>query len=103
MSDVTAEAALDVTPVLETPTVGNLPKPKASEDDVIEAMKDVVLTGPGLRLVAGGRGLQHRRHVERGFCGHVAHDASFSVVATACAVASFQAIQPSSAHFTRAG
>ena len=51
MSDVTAEAALDVTPVLETPTVGDLPKPKASEDDVIEAMKDVVDPELGINVV----------------------------------------------------
>jgi len=51
VSDVTAEAALDVTPVLETPTVGDLPKPKASEDDVIEAMKDVVDPELGINVV----------------------------------------------------
>ena len=51
MSDVTAEAALDVTPVLETPTAGDKPKTKASEDDVLEAMKDVVDPELGINVV----------------------------------------------------
>ncbi|GAC1610091.1 MAG: metal-sulfur cluster assembly factor [Mycobacteriales bacterium] len=51
MSDVTAEAALDVTPVLETPTVGDLPKTQATEEDVIEAMKDVVDPELGINVV----------------------------------------------------
>jgi len=51
VSDVTAEAALDVTPVLETPTVGDLPKTRASEDDVLEAMKDVVDPELGINVV----------------------------------------------------
>ena len=51
MSDVTAEAALDVTPVLETPTAGDKPKTKASEEDVLEAMKDVVDPELGINVV----------------------------------------------------
>ena len=51
MSDVTAQAALDVTPVLETPTAGDVPKARASEDDVIEAMKDVVDPELGINVV----------------------------------------------------
>jgi metal-sulfur cluster biosynthetic enzyme len=51
VSDVAAEAALDVTPVLETPTAGDAPKGKASEDEVIEAMKDVVDPELGINVV----------------------------------------------------
>ncbi|MFN2523129.1 MAG: metal-sulfur cluster assembly factor [Mycobacteriales bacterium] len=51
MSDVAAEAALDVTPVLETPTAGDAAKGKASEEDVIEAMKDVVDPELGINVV----------------------------------------------------
>jgi len=51
VSDVTAEAALDVTPVLETPTVGDKPKARASEEDVLEAMKDVVDPELGINVV----------------------------------------------------
>ena len=51
MSDVTAQAALDVTPVLETPTAGDVPKTRASEEDVIEAMKDVVDPELGINVV----------------------------------------------------
>ena len=51
MSDVTAEAALDVTPVLETPTAGDKPKTQASEEDVLEAMKDVVDPELGINVV----------------------------------------------------
>ena len=51
MSDVTAEAALDVTPVLETPTAGDEPRSKAREEDVLEAMKDVVDPELGINVV----------------------------------------------------
>ena len=51
MSDVTAEAALDVTPVLETPTAADEPKSKAREEDVLEAMKDVVDPELGINVV----------------------------------------------------
>ena len=51
MSDVTADAALDVTPVLETPTAGDKPKPQATEEDVLEAMKDVVDPELGINVV----------------------------------------------------
>jgi metal-sulfur cluster biosynthetic enzyme len=51
VSDVTAEAALDVTPVLETPTAGDAPKGKATEDEVLEAMKDVVDPELGINVV----------------------------------------------------
>ena len=51
MSDVTADAALDVTPVLETPTAGDRPKTQASEEDILEAMKDVVDPELGINVV----------------------------------------------------
>ena len=51
MSDVAAEASLDVTPVLETPTAGDAPKGRASEDEVLEAMKDVVDPELGINVV----------------------------------------------------
>jgi metal-sulfur cluster biosynthetic enzyme len=51
MTDVTSEAALDVTPVLETPTAATEPKTKPTEDDVLEAMKDVVDPELGINVV----------------------------------------------------
>ncbi len=51
MSDVTAEASLDVTPVLETPTAGDKPKVQATAEDVTEAMKDVVDPELGINVV----------------------------------------------------
>jgi metal-sulfur cluster biosynthetic enzyme len=52
MSDVTSEAATDaVPPVLETPTAADAPRVKASDDDVIEAMKDVVDPELGINVV----------------------------------------------------
>ncbi len=51
MTDVSQDASLDVTPVLETPTAGDVPKQKASEDDVLEAMKDVVDPELGINVV----------------------------------------------------
>jgi metal-sulfur cluster biosynthetic enzyme len=54
VTDVTAEAAqtrADVAPVLETPTAGDAPRQKASEEDVIEAMKDVVDPELGINVV----------------------------------------------------
>jgi metal-sulfur cluster biosynthetic enzyme len=51
VSDVTAEAALDVTPVLETPTAGDQPKSQATEADILEAMKDVVDPELGINVV----------------------------------------------------
>jgi metal-sulfur cluster biosynthetic enzyme len=51
MTDVTSEASLDATPVLETPTVGDAPRPEVSEADVIEAMKDVVDPELGINVV----------------------------------------------------
>ena len=38
-------------PVLETPTVGDAPRTKASDDDVVEAMKDVVDPELGINVV----------------------------------------------------
>ena len=38
-------------PVLETPTVGDAPRAKASDDDVVEAMKDVVDPELGINVV----------------------------------------------------
>ena len=56
MTDVTTEAALDEavaapSPVLETPTVADRAKAAASEDDVVEAMKDVVDPELGINVV----------------------------------------------------
>jgi metal-sulfur cluster biosynthetic enzyme len=51
VSDVTAEAALDATTVHETPTVGDKVKTKAADEDVIEAMKDVVDPELGINVV----------------------------------------------------
>ncbi len=51
MTDVASDATLDVTPVLETPTVGDAPRPEVSEEDIIEAMKDVVDPELGINVV----------------------------------------------------
>jgi len=51
VTDVTSEASLDVTPVLDTPTTGSVPKARASEEDVMEAMKDVVDPELGINVV----------------------------------------------------
>ena len=51
MTDVASEASLDVTPVLDTPTVGDQPRSQAAEDDVLEAMKDVVDPELGINVV----------------------------------------------------
>jgi len=53
MTDVTTEAARDeaAAPVLETPTVGDRPRTVASEDEVVEAMKDVVDPELGINVV----------------------------------------------------
>ena len=54
MSDVTADATLDTAaaaPVLETPTVGDRPVEAVSEDEVVEAMKDVVDPELGINVV----------------------------------------------------
>ena len=64
MSDVTAEAALDVTPVLETPTAGDKPKLQASEEDILEAMKDVVDPELGINVV--DLGLVYDVHLDEG-------------------------------------
>ncbi len=44
-------AAAAATPVLETPTAGDAPRAKASDDDVVEAMKDVVDPELGINVV----------------------------------------------------
>ncbi len=49
MSDVASEAAVEA--VLETPTLATEPKPKPAEEDVIEAMKDVVDPELGINVV----------------------------------------------------
>ncbi len=49
MTDVTTEATLDA--VLETPTAATTPKAKPVEDDIIEAMKDVVDPELGINVV----------------------------------------------------
>jgi metal-sulfur cluster biosynthetic enzyme len=40
-----------VKPVLDTPTVGDTPRPRPSEDDITEAMKDVVDPELGINVV----------------------------------------------------
>ena len=49
MSDVASEAAVEA--VLETPTLATEPKQKPAEEDVIEAMKDVVDPELGINVV----------------------------------------------------
>ena len=49
MTDVTTEPA--VPPVLETPTAADQAKTVATEDDVVEAMKDVVDPELGINVV----------------------------------------------------
>jgi len=49
MSDVASEAAVEA--VLETPTLATEPKAKPAEDDIIEAMKDVVDPELGINVV----------------------------------------------------
>jgi metal-sulfur cluster biosynthetic enzyme len=49
MSDVASEAAVEM--VLETPTAATAIKVKPAEDDVIEAMKDVVDPELGINVV----------------------------------------------------
>jgi metal-sulfur cluster biosynthetic enzyme len=49
MTDVTSEATVDA--VYETPTVADEPKTKPSDDDVLEAMKDVVDPELGINVV----------------------------------------------------
>jgi metal-sulfur cluster biosynthetic enzyme len=44
-------AATPAEPVLETPTAADTPRVKASDDDVIEAMKDVVDPELGINVV----------------------------------------------------
>jgi len=65
MTDVTSEAALDVTPVLETPTAGDRPAPTATEEDVIEAMKDVVDPELGINVVDLGLVYGAQLHPDR--------------------------------------
>ena len=70
MTEVTQDAALDltpvldVTPVLETPTAGDVPKPRAADDDIIEAMKDVVDPELGINVV--DLGLVYDVHLDEG-------------------------------------
>ena len=49
MTDVTTEQTAP--PVLETPTAGDRPKTVATEDEVVEAMKDVVDPELGINVV----------------------------------------------------
>jgi metal-sulfur cluster biosynthetic enzyme len=49
MSDVASEAAVEA--VLETPTLATEPKTKPAEEDVLEAMKDVVDPELGINVV----------------------------------------------------
>ena len=50
--------------VLETPTVADTPKPRASEDDITEAMKDVVDPELGINVV--DLGLVYDLHLDEG-------------------------------------
>jgi metal-sulfur cluster biosynthetic enzyme len=49
MTDVTSEATIDA--ILETPTAATEPKTKPAEEDVFEAMKDVVDPELGINVV----------------------------------------------------
>jgi metal-sulfur cluster biosynthetic enzyme len=51
-------------PVLETPTAADAPRVKASDDDVIEAMKDVVDPELGINVV--DLGLVYDVHLDEG-------------------------------------
>ena len=50
-TETAAPTAPVVQPVLETPTAADAPRVKASDDDVIEAMKDVVDPELGINVV----------------------------------------------------
>ena len=45
------ETRSPVKPVLETPTAADAPRPRASDEDIIEAMKDVVDPELGINVV----------------------------------------------------
>ena len=49
--DSDTQAAETAAPVLETPTVGDQPKTVATDEDVVEAMKDVVDPELGINVV----------------------------------------------------
>ncbi len=51
MTDVTDVTDEQVAPVLETPTAADQPRTVASEDEVVEAMKDVVDPELGINVV----------------------------------------------------
>ena len=51
MTDTTTETAPAAEPVLETPTAADAPRVKATDDDVVEAMKDVVDPELGINVV----------------------------------------------------
>jgi metal-sulfur cluster biosynthetic enzyme len=53
MTDTTTEPSTATTaePVLETPTAADAPRVKATDDDVVEAMKDVVDPELGINVV----------------------------------------------------
>ena len=50
-SSATETSSVQAEPVLETPTVADQPRSKASDDDVVEAMKDVVDPELGINVV----------------------------------------------------
>jgi len=62
MTETSTETAAPTAPVLETPTAGDAPKGKASEEDVLEAMKDVVDPELGINVV--DLGLVYGIHVD---------------------------------------
>ncbi len=51
MTEVQSETVASAEPVLETPTAADTPRPRPSEDDITEAMKDVVDPELGINVV----------------------------------------------------
>ena len=51
MTEAQTETVATAEPVLETPTAADTPRPRASEDDITEAMKDVVDPELGINVV----------------------------------------------------
>ena len=64
MTETSTETAAPTAPVLDTPTAADAPRVKASDDDVIEAMKDVVDPELGINVV--DLGLVYGVHIDEG-------------------------------------
>ncbi len=63
MSDTTAQAG-EQPKVLETPTASDAPRPAVGEDDVVEAMKDVVDPELGINVVDLGLVYGSQVHID---------------------------------------